>query len=285
MNVRLANLEKLIEECWNRAEGETIQAVAQQHPAPDEDEITFLFSGELRNSVADASAAGRVKMAFLKDLYQSIPASDLDMRQWTRGLVARVNRHSRWHEGKVSGADLGVVIMRPLVQLAFGGDSIEFLRDRATGLLAQAKLGRQEDPGRSGHAWDGLTRPQERLYPKRREYYSLLLYRLNGQNADELSPFGWQLCREHTVRQVQKWLRLGAFPKEISSSEVLRKLFARSIGTENPKLIESVIDPPEQEARSITVHIFWPDGAGPPPSVLLHRRQQGNQQVQLRIRQ
>ena len=111
MDVRLENLGKLIEECWNQAEGETIQAVAQKHPAPDEDEITFLFSGELRNSVAKASEAGRVEKAFLKDLRQSIPAADLDMTRWSSGLVARVNRHSRSHEGKVSGADLGVVIL------------------------------------------------------------------------------------------------------------------------------------------------------------------------------
>lgn len=285
MDVKLTNLGKLIEGCWNRAEGETIQAIAQKHPAPDEDEITFLLSGELRTAVAEASDAGRVETAFLTDLRQSIHTLDLDITRWTSGLIARVNRHGRRHEGKVSGADLGVVIMRPLVRLAFGGTSIEFRRDHATGLLAQAKLGRQADPSDGGHAWDGLTRPQERLYPKRRAYYSLLLYRLNGQNADELKPFGWQLCRQHTVKQVQKWLQVDAFPEEISSSEVLRKLFAGSIGTENPKLIKSVIDPPKLEARSITIHIFWPDGAGPPPSPLLHRQQQGNQQVQQRIRQ
>jgi hypothetical protein len=173
--------------------------VAQRHPAPDEDEITFLFSGELRNSVTEASETGSVEEAFLKDLRQSIPASALDMRQWTRGLVARVNRHSRWNEGKVSGADLGVVIMRPLVQLGFRGNSIEFRRDHATGLLAQAKLGR---PGRSGHAWDGLTRPQEDLYPKRREYYSLLLYRLNGQT---------QMSSAHSAGNFAESILLGRF--------------------------------------------------------------------------
>jgi hypothetical protein len=285
MDVKLTNLGKLMEGCWSRAEDETIRAISRKHPAPHEDEITFLFCGELRTAVREASDAGRVEMAFSADLRQSIPTLDFDITRWTRGLVARVNRHGRAHEGKLSGADLGIVIMRPLVQFAFGGTSIEFSRDHATGLLAQAKLGRESFHSGGRHAWDGLTRSQERLYPKRREYYSLLLYRLNGQNADELRPFGWQLCKQHTLRQTQKWLRSDAFPEEISSSEILRRLFVGSIGTENPKLIKSVIDPPNSEGRSITLHIFWPDGAGPSSSRLLHRQTQEHRQLVQRIRQ
>ena len=219
----------------------------------------------------------------MTDLRESIPNLDFDIARWIDGLVARVNRHSRRHEGKVSGADLGIVIIRPRVSFGFGGSSIEFRRDQATGLLAQAKLGRQADPNGGVHAWDGLTRPQERVYPKRRKYYSLLLYRLNGQNADVLSPFRWQVCREHAAKQVQKWLRSDTFPQEMSSSEVLGKLFTGSIGTKSLKLIESVIDPPKRQARSIILRIFWPNGAGPPPSLFLHRqqRQQVHQKIHL----
>jgi hypothetical protein len=284
MDIKLKNLEMLIQQCWSRAEDNVIQAVAQRHHAPQEDEITFLFCGELRREVEGASNAGSVEAAFLADLLQSIPALGTDITRRIHGLVARVNRHPRWHEGKVSGADLGVVVVRPVVRLGFGGTEIKFIQDHARGLLAQAKLGRQTDPSRNGHEWNGLTKPQEKLYPKRRDYYSLLLYRLRGSNADELRVFGWQLCEGHTIRHVKKWLRSDVFPAEILSSEVLKKLFDGSIGTDNPKIIERVIDPPKSEARSVTIHIFWPDGKGPPPSLPLHLQQHGCQQVQQRVR-
>lgn len=287
MDVKLTNLGMLIEGCWSRAENETILAIARKHPAPQEDEITFLFCGELRAAVEEASNAGRVESTFLADLLQSTLGLDHTITWRTSGLIARVNRHPRWHEGKVSAADLGVVVVRPLVQLDYGGTEIKFIRDNARGLLAQAKLGRQADTSKDLHEWDGLTEPQKKLYPKHREYYSLLLYRLRGPNSGELRPFGWQLCREHTVKQVQKWLRKDAFPEEMPSSEVIRKLFAGSIGTDDPTIIRSVIDPSESigaEARCITVHIFWPDGKGPPPSLQLHREQQECQQTQQRVR-
>jgi hypothetical protein len=279
LEVKLTNLGAVIEACWNRAESETREVIARKHPAPQEDEITFLFCGELRTAVEEASNTGIVEKAFLRDLRQSIPALDLRITQLTSGLVAQVNRHSRSHEGRVSGADLGIVIVRPLVQFEYGGDHIVFVRDYTRGLLAQAKLWSKGNSSKGVlHHWDSLTPSQQRLYSKRREYSSFLLYRLTGQNASELCTFDWQLCRGHNLKQVKKWFRMDSFPEEISSSDLLRKLFAGSIGTTDTNIIKSVIDPPKSRARAVTLHIFWPDGKGPPPSLALHRQQQRVQQ-------
>jgi hypothetical protein len=72
--VKLTTLGKLIEGCWNQAEAETAKAV-EKHRSPNEEEVTFLFIGELRTSVEDASVAGEVERAFLTDL-RSIPGLD-----------------------------------------------------------------------------------------------------------------------------------------------------------------------------------------------------------------
>jgi len=284
MDIKLNLLEMVVQECWSRAEDNVIQSVAQKHHAPQEDEITFLFCGELRREVERVSDAGGVEAAFLADLLGAIPDLRTDITRTFHGLIARVNQHPRWHEGKISGADLGVVVVRPVVRLGFRGSGINFIQDHARGLLAQAKLGRQPNLSTNGHEWDGLTESQKRLYPKRRGYYSLLLYRLRGANADQLTAFGWQLCEGHTLRHVKKWLKTDAFPAEILSSEVIGRLFDGSIGTDDPKIIEKVIDPPKSAVRSVTIHIFWPDGKGPPPSFPLRLHQQGCQQVQQRVR-
>jgi len=281
MDVRLTVLGQLMARCWETAEENLRTLVAQKHPSPSEEQVTLLFAGELRTAVAKASSARQVENAFLTDLRRSIPRLDPDVARRVNGLVARVNLHDRWHEGNVSAADLGIVVRRPIVRLASGGRRVEFRRNHGTGLLAQAKLARSARAGCDGHKWDSLTDAQARLFPKRREYYSLLLYRVNGAKADELAPFGWQLCSGHNLRQVKKWLRLNAFPEEIASSAVLTKLFARQIGTEDPKVIEKIIDPAASDIHCIDLHIFWPGDKGPPPSVDLYQQRQQPQYVRI----
>ena len=155
MDVTLTTLGQLIARCWNRAEDSVRGLVAQKHPAPSEELLTDLFAGELRVAVAKASKGRDVEAAFLTDLRRSIPHFDLDVARRASGLVARVNLHGHWHEGKLSAADLGIVVTRPRVQFAWGGTRVEFRRDHATGLLAQAKLGRCANRV-GGHTWDYL---------------------------------------------------------------------------------------------------------------------------------
>jgi len=267
--------------CWSSAEGELRALVLQEHPSPSEVLITELFAGKLRTAVDKASRAGEVEVAFLTDLQRAIPYSSLNLAGLASGLIARVNLPNQWQEGHVSAADLGLLVTRPIVEMAFGGNRVEFRRDHATGLLAQAKLGRPRKRVKGGRIWNRLTKAQERLYPELCGYYSLLLYRLNGLKANELQAFGWQLCTEPDVTQAKKWLRSDFFPGEITSSDLLARLFARTIGTEDPKVIETIIDPDALDVHSINLEIFWPDGAGPPPSVELREREHQRQQIQL----
>ena len=274
--VKLTTLGKLIECCWNQAEAETAKSVAEKYFSPNEDDVTFLFISELGMAVDKASAAREVGKAFLTDLRRSIPSLDEAVAQRVSGkLVARVNRYKRWYEGRTSASDVGIVIRRPLVQRT----SLELHQDHAIGLLAQAKLGHCADSTNSIYTWkSGLTRPQVRLFPERCDYYSLLLYRLASDK--ELRPFLWQLCKSHTVQEVKHWLRSDTFPQEVSSSHVIQKLFAGTIGTKNKKIIQTIIDAPPSAARFIDLQIFWPDGAAPPPSLQFQQRKQNKQIVQ-----
>jgi hypothetical protein len=266
--------------CWDSAESSLRILVAQKYPSPSEELITALFAGEFRTEIAKASSAGEVDGAFLADLRTAIPGLNLIARR-ASGLVARVNLPNRWHEGHVSAADISVVVTRPIVDLAFGGKRVEFHRNHATGLLAQAKLGRPAKRAEGTRIWNHMTGPQERLYPKRRKYYSLLLSRLNGPKANKLEAFRWQLCSDFTLKKVKSWLISDLFPDETSSSEVLTKLFARTIGTEDPNIIETIVDPGANDIHSIDLHIFWPDEGGPPPSIELHHQEHEVQKVQI----
>jgi hypothetical protein len=281
VDVKLTTLAQLIERCWMHAETETAKSIVQKYYAPNEEQVTFLFASELRMAIAEASATREVEKAFLTDLRRSIPDLDADVDQRVRGLLARVNFHGRQHEGRRSASDLGIIINRPLVRLVPGGARVEVRRDHAIGLLAQAKLGRSADSIQSVYSWGLLTRKQERLLPKRRDYYSLLLYRLSGENAGQLGPFGWQLCRGRAVKQVKQWLHSNTFPEEISSSQVIRNLFGGTIGTKDAVVIQTIIDAPVSDSRFIDIEIFWPDGAGPPPYLEVRRAMQQRQEVHL----
>jgi len=283
MDITLTSLAKVVERCWRNAELITADIIARKHPSPSEEQITFLFSGELRSAVDSASRAREIERAFLSDLHSHVPTL-VDARR-AGGLLARVNVHNRRHEGHVSAADFGVVITRPLVRVSADGFRIEFQRDHATGLLAQAKLGLLPIAKSGRRVWGSLTKPQTQLFPKRRDYYSLLLYRLNGHNSELLERFGWQLCRQHTLRQVRKWLTTDAFPEEITSSEVLLRLFTRTIGTEDPKLIRTIIDPVGSGVHSIEIRIFWPDGKGPRGPLAIQEPHHQSQQALQRMRQ
>lgn len=279
MEIQLTSLGRLVATCWDHAEAETAKAVADKYPDPSEEQITFLFAGELRMAVAQASRERQFEQAFLADLRMSIPHFDENAARRAGGLIARVNFHSRHHEGRRSASDLGIVIRRPFVRLGPLGTHVELRPDHARGLLAQAKLGRCIDPSDTRFTWRGLTQPQERLIPRRRDYYSLLLYRLQGQTASELRPFRWQLCRDHTVREIKAWLRSDAFPKEESSSDVMRGIVAGAVGTEDAAAIETIVDPAASGLQVIDLHIFWPDGATPPAVLEVCRQPREEQKV------
>jgi hypothetical protein len=277
--VRLGNLEALVLECWTNAENETALQIAQEHIRPGEENVTFLFSGKLRKTIKAASQNGGIAQAFLRDMRSGISASGVDILNRFGGLTARVNFHNRQHEGGKSGADLGIIVSRPLVSVRRTVGRIETTPDGATGLLAQAKLGRRLDPSKTEYRWDGLTDRQVKLFRYRRDYSSLLLYRVDGQKQNQLRPFGWQLCKGYKPSDAQAWLDTDSFPKELSSSEIMRGLFNRTIGTDDPKAIKTIIDPTSTDAEAIEVKIAWPKGEGPPPSIYLPQTSGPQKQV------
>jgi hypothetical protein len=98
---------------------------------------------------------------------------------------------------------------------------------------------------------------------------SLLLYRVDGQDQNQLGFFGWQLCKGYKRSDANAWLDTDSFPKELPSSEIMRGLFNRTIGTDDRTAIETIIDPTSTDAEAIEVKIAWPKGEGPPPSIYL----------------
>lgn len=273
MEVKLNRLAQVIAGCWAEAESKLTDLIAEKYPNPSEELITDLLAGELRASVVGASDNRTIERAFLVDLGSQITNLSIADARRFGGLIARVTPHTKSHEGRVSAADLGVVILRPLVSLNGLGNRIECSRDHATGLLAQAKLGHHKKR-REGYSWNSLQQNQRKLFPRRSAYYSLLLYRLTGKDMSEFQSLQWQLCRDHTVRDVKHWLRFDVFPQEQPSSAVLKQLFDGKIGTTDSNVIQSVIAPITGDFRTIEIRVFWPDGSGPPPSFCPEQRHQ-----------
>lgn len=256
----------MIADCWTKAEANLTHEIASNYPKPHEELITDLLAGELRKVIGAASRNRRVEAAFLDDLKATFDHLDFRDAQRFGGLIAEVNPHGRPQEGNVSGADFGILVMRPVVNRGRWDDSIECSRDHAIGLLAQAKLGRDHQR-RDVYKWGRLTSPQEKLFPQRCQYYSLLLYRLKGERSNQLDPLRWQLCHDRTLKDVKVWLRSGLFPEEMASPVLLGRLFDGTIGTNDRHIIDTIIAPKTGDPRVIEIRIFWPDGSGPPPSL------------------
>ena len=270
MEILLERTGRAVAKCWERAEAATTFAIAQKHPHPSEEEITFIFFGELRDAVQKASNARELEQAFVTDLRTQLPGLSADGVRQIPGLVARVNQHGRWHEGHKSGSDLGVVITRPIVHKHAGGHSVEITRGHARGLLAQAKLGKIRKPNSERFKFRGLTGTQKRIIPKHHSYYWLLLYRLQDLDMN-LEPFGWQSCRDRSVGEISDWLQSGTFPAEMSSATLIQKLSTGGVGTDSLSVVEALIDPEASQPRSVEIEVFWPEGAGPRTAILLQQ--------------
>lgn len=259
--MRVPNVGKLIRECWTTAEKATRDTIHEKHFDCDEELITNLFRGELREILSKVAAEGRVERAFLQDLKSAFHHADLDkLRQIATGLTATVSFHDRSLEGK-TGGDLGILVVRPDVHSErWSSDTLSVTRDYKRGLLAQAKLF-----GRDGK-WNGLTRSQKRVLGERLSYFALLLYRYldNDEGRRDLKPFAWQNAADSNVPLLESWLKQDDFPRPQESDDLLAELLTDRIGTDDKKIIEEVIAPPQRESLEIRIH--WPDGMGPGPS-------------------
>jgi hypothetical protein len=260
MQIRLQELGRVIAGCWDRAELRTQKAIPDKHPQPSEEELTFLFSGELRCVVEEASAAGMFSDAFKVDLKRHFSwLTSHDLRSFS-GLIARVNFHTRSHEGLRSAADLGIAMTRPQVQ-CLSDRQFRVFRNSARALLVQAKLGRCSSKQPEKSKWGRLTKQQKKLIPGRESYYALLLYRLDAER--NLARFGWQPCGSASVDEIEMWLRRGMFPNEMGSAQIVNGLAVGIVGTDCRSVIDRLVDPSSSRSTAIELRVFWPDDRGP----------------------
>jgi hypothetical protein len=260
MEIKLKKLSDVIVSCWDRAEAATRQSIVTKFPQPSEENLTFLFSGELRFAVGEASEAGKFESAFLADLRLCFPFIKTQPDRMFAGLRARVNFHNRSHEGRRSAADLGIVITRPFVR-RIGDGQIQISRESSRALLAQAKMGRCRSKPKGQLSWGCLTNAQKKLIPEHQQYYALLLYRMSA--AQGLAPFAWQTCHNSTVHAIQQWLRDGVFPSEIPTEKIIEGLSVGTLGTTSRTVVDQLIDPSSSRTDAIEIRVFWPDDKGP----------------------
>jgi hypothetical protein len=64
----------------------------------------------------------------------------------------------------------------------------------------------------------------------------------------------------------------------------MQSLIARSIGTEDKKIIQTIIDPLGSAPQAIEVQIYWRPGEGPPPAFALTSQQTKDERLIQRLR-
>ncbi|HYN08704.1 MAG TPA: hypothetical protein VES67_15085 [Vicinamibacterales bacterium] len=267
------HLGRELSSCWSRAEDRVVNEVRQRHFGPDEPSITFLLRGHLRDTVAEASAERKFEFALRSDLAHAFADLPHDHRlaALPSGLVATVSFHDTHHEGHSSGADIGLVVRRPVISRSpFSNHQIRVQRAYARALLAQAKLGRVDRRGLHP-AWRRLTKAQCKIAPARLEYYSLLLYRILDPAGTTLAPFSWQLCSGYGIVDLKRWLQTGTFPCEKTSVHIVEELSLGRIGTDNDSIVAHVAAPAGRSWSSIDIKIDWPDDRAPPPAIEVPR--------------
>jgi hypothetical protein len=226
--IPLRHTGSAITECWKTAETRTSDAVQAKYWAPGEENITFLFSGELRQAISDANQQGAFGRAFVSDLiaaYPELRAAPHLSHTLTNRLLGSVTFHGHRHEGSTSGSDLGLVIRQPsIVVNGWKPDHLTIHDDYAPGLLVQAKLGRPVKAQPSTIHWRSLTDDQRLLIPVHSAYYSLLLYQWQNPEGTGLCRFQWQTCHGFRVDEIAEWLDEGSFPNLHDSETVLSGL-------------------------------------------------------------
>lgn len=255
----IPNTIAVVSESWREAEEEIRGRIAAHAPRLDETEITSRFHESFARLLDEASGARRVSEAFLKDLRLAALHRNLDedeLRRASRGLVASATLHPGETERR-TGGDLGLVIVRP--RISREGEGIQVRAQHRRGLLCQAKVRYFR------RRWGTLTTNQERVLDDRLAYLGLLLYRYRDPLARELEQFEWQVCNGHTLDDVKHWLRRSAFPKLMSSREILTALSADEIGTSDPQILDQIVAP--IKGRCLELRIDWPPGGGPGASV------------------
>jgi hypothetical protein len=276
----IPNLTALVSNCWAKAEAETRQAIKERHHAAEEEFVTELFHGYLRERIQDLNARQMVRAALLKDLVAAFSSLTMrDKNTISSGVIATVMRHTRHVEGK-TGGDLGLVLVRPDFQKKSLG--VLARSERQHGLLCQAKMKRWAPNGKSA-IWGEFTKNQQEILPQRLNYLALLLYAYDDAERTSLQPFTWQACQGVKLDDVRGWLRSGDFPSPRNSVEMLSLLARDKIGTSNNTLIDEVIAP--TAGNAFIIRIGWPPGGEQPHSFQLLRAWSESQTDVVQVRQ
>jgi hypothetical protein len=265
-NLKIPALAALIAESWTRAEQSLRERVRQESPDRDEEIITDLFHTALEAEFSRVSALGSVERAFQADLRRALPGIPAaSVSRLADGLIAMVHFHPREVESR-SGGDFGLVLIRPEVNYAkYSRSALTIEHDCQRGLLCQAKVFRRNS------TWGSFSRKQRSVLQARLNYLSLVLYRYRDQDGErrDLWPFGWQLTRDASIRDVAGWLRNDQFPKLEDSRGIISALAEDRIGTDDKQVIAEQIAPPLRP--SMEIKILWRDGKGPGAVVHLHQ--------------
>jgi hypothetical protein len=247
-------LSDLVAGCWARAELALRNTVRERFPDRNEEIITELFHAELETEFNTVSANGLVEQAFEIDLWSYLPnASQIDLSNISRGLVASVHFHPREIE-KRTGGDFGVVLVRPVVRRSFSSEfEVEIDCDYRCALLCQAKMFRRSS------RWGRIGQKQQEILKDRLKYLSLVLYRHADQKKErrDLLPVRWQLTHDATLTEMNNWLRNDRFPSPQESQEIIRALAQGLIGTDDKETIDEYIAPPLRP--SLEISIRWRD--------------------------
>src|ERR1043165_6540301 len=266
--LQIPRLTALLSKCWKDAECVLQAEISQHAPGASEELITQNFHKELSRILTAASANRSIELAFLNDLDRSDwrQKYKFDSRRIARGLVAEVTLHKPETE-KLSGGDLGFVVVRPQLQLARQSINISEMRQ---GLLVQAKL-------KGLLRWGTFTRNQERVLPKRMDYLALLLYQYADPERRMLASFVWQLADGMSFEDLKACLKRDHFRNTLDSSRVIACLTSGRIGTAERQLIDTLISPDQNRALIIRIH--WPDGEPPSSALRVHSAYETRQTV------
>jgi hypothetical protein len=250
-------LGKIIADCWMNAEN-SVRHAAKRYRDKGEEFITELLNSELEREFQKASDSRFVEKAFLTDLKKAFPLiTGESLSNVALGLIATVSFHPKHVEGK-TGGDLGLVVVRPHVQMFPFDKHLTIDRDHRRGLLCQAKIFGNKSK------WGPLTPKQLELLPGKIDYSSLLLYRYADQRAKrcDLLPFAWQLTRAATIEEIKGWLASGYFPGLSDSRVIFQSLIRDKIGTGDKVVIDRDVAPSGLR-DSLVITIRWKDGRDP----------------------
>lgn len=270
--IRIPNTIQVLCRCWAEAENSLQSEVASSSPDIDEEIITQRFHSRFTETLGDASQSRLIERSFVKDLESSFSEIDSsDLRRVARGLIADVTLHKRGTE-KTTGGDLGLMIIRPQVQL---NSSALKISDYRRGLLAQAKTRRVNGK------WGNLTANQEQTLSERSSYLALLLYSYRDFARRELEPFRWQTCNGMALHEVKHCLKRDSFPSPSDSSSILKQLGNGTIGTDDERALDEIVSP--QGNSALIIRISWPDDGHPGSQVRVYTRREQQQRQAIAI--